>query len=345
MKLSDFHPTDDELALINEREIGLDTIQKDDVVVLKILAADSNVDRGNDQFQPEALKRMAELAIANKIPMFLSYFGEPKDHDHKSVSARATCFDAFVENGDLIYKMVFPLSEFNIDFLNEVIHGVHNKVSVGFLISPDQYLCSICNEPIVSRDCPHEPGEGGCFCKIMDVVDNLELSFAGIPMQPRAHILGKEFVKMSEEIKAVEQEIIVKSEEIAFLATEAPVIEIEKVLEVAEAPTVEEAPAKDIEENLINDKIIIDSTATETQKMDTEDLSGVRHAECLNALKELCNKCDALHNKVDALHTKVDALTSPPEKEESKSLDERASFEINSHKSLDELLWERLNSK
>lgn len=199
-KLKDFYPSEKDIALINELKLALVPVGKEDGIVLTVLAADSQIDRSNDRFELKALKSMAKLAIQNKIPYFLSNPNDMRDHNTKSVNNRGNVFKAWVKDGQLFYKIFFPKTANNLSFLEEVVNGLHNKVSVGFGLEYKDYFCSICDKSIVDDSCKHYPGDGSdMFLKIMDVSDNYEISGAGVPAQVAASIVGKEMEEMEDD--------------------------------------------------------------------------------------------------------------------------------------------------
>lgn len=338
---NDFFPTDEELNLIVERlNIPLRPT-KESGISLRVRAADDQIDRGKDQFQLKALDTMGKLAVENRIPFLQAAPSADKDHKWLSVNTLGHVYDYYVENGNLVYKIYMALAADKLTTLENIVKGNYDKVSVGFAIAPEDYMCSVCNIPIVDNTCPHMPEDEGVFTKINDVSDNFELSLVAVPMQPRARVLGKGVI-MSEENKelaaAVEQEAVkeVVPEQVVA-KEEAPTKEdpllaaiksfqnqlsnIEEKVNAVEPSLVEKM--ENALKNITIDKISSDVTkdtpmeqvvetaesvvnppvVEETTKEETAETKDMSIEDCMKCMKDL-------HDKVDNLHSKMDGLMS-----------------------------------
>lgn len=181
-KAEDYYPTPEELAQIN-KYTNID-LKKEEVMVFTLVSAGQEVDRSDDQFTSKALKSMADRSPDKPYLM---------DHDWSIESVRGKIFDASVKNKQLIQKVYVPIREKNISFIQGMLDGEYNKVSVGFAMAPKDYVCSSCSKSLYSMECPHYPGskdkEGNPVVGIIkDVSDYFEISNVAVPCQPEAGI-------------------------------------------------------------------------------------------------------------------------------------------------------------
>lgn len=351
MALEDFYPTEQELEKINNNLKVPDRVKTDSGISLRIQAADSDIDRGRDQFQPKALDSMASLAIENRIPLFLAGPASEEDHHWLGVNTKAHIYDAYVENGKLIYKAYFPITTSNRSVIEDVLAGLYDKVSVGFSMSPAEYYCSECNCPIASNQCPHDINDDIYF-KIMDVVDNFEVSLVGVPMQSKARVLGKgvdmsdEIKKLAEQVKSLEgltDDLKVKmfdaigyKEEAAPAVQELPIPSTHTIqlnLELNQKSQELLDSLTQFKENLTGDKItsdtIQDNTMSEEKKeviepavpaeevavetKEAPDGGPDEDAMIPGVLSAMKDTLAGLHEKMDAMHSKIDTMCTKME--------------------------------
>ncbi len=188
----DYLATDEELSLINTK--ALSRFKEDNrPYVFLFQAADDQVDRGYEHFTRSALRGMAELAVKNSIPWLTD--GD-YDHQWRQKNIYGVVFDAFEKAGKLFYKVYVPNIERNKNVLDAVLTGLYSKLSVGFSLDLNDFVCDTCKKSIFLSDCEHYPGmmdEKGNIvtATIKGVKDNYEISGVAVPMQPEAHITGK----------------------------------------------------------------------------------------------------------------------------------------------------------
>lgn len=181
-KAEDYYPSPEELSLIN-KFTNID-LTKEEVMVFTLVSAGQEVDRSTDQFTGKALKSMADRSPDK--PYLL-------DHNWSIDSVRGKIFDASVKSKQLLQKVYVPVREKNISFIQGMLDGEYNKVSVGFAMAPKDYVCSSCSKSLYSMECPHYPGskdkEGNQVVGIIkDVSDYFEISNVAVPCQPEAGI-------------------------------------------------------------------------------------------------------------------------------------------------------------
>lgn len=359
--LTIYHPNDDELELINSRNPI--PLRKDSGIVLRIHAVNREEDRGKDVFEEYAMERMGQLSVKNRIPILLAGDGDFSDHFWMSKNTKGFVFDYELKDNVLYYKAFFPLTSTNRPVVENILHGLYTKGSVGFAINPKDYICSACDRPIVSKECPHVPGDDGVFTKIKDVVDNFEYSLVAVPMVPDSGIpKQKGVILMQEEDVKVEENLVETEEKLE----EIPVEKTIKInLELNEESKNLLASLENFSKNLTNDKITYDDTiqdnkmSEEVIEQKEEEIIPDSHAELMGCMKEMKDNLAGLHEKVDSLMAKMlemESVEEPSEtKEESKeepevevkstkkSFEERLNEEIPDHrKSVNDKLWERL---
>jgi hypothetical protein len=241
----DYEPDDEELEKINALS-NID-LGPGDVYVFTLRSADTIVDRSADQFTAKALNDMASMSVDKP---FL------RDHSWKTDSVVGKIFDASVSSKRLIQKVYVPKTAKNEDMYMGMLSGIYNKVSVGFALAPQDYVCSMCMKSVYSMDCPHYPGQTDkvtgemCVGMIKGVKDYYEVSNVAVPAQPAAGIRRTE-TKSIDRIpsdnlgeKSVDP---TKAPEAVIEAT-APVVETPapEVAKAAEAPAVVEKTASEL---------------------------------------------------------------------------------------------------
>lgn len=159
--------------------------------VITGVAADQKTDRGAERFSQRALDRLLSLAIQNKIPLLMD---GSKDHEWAQKNVYGLVFDGDTADGTLNYKIAIPVIEKTKPVLEAIMAGLYNKLSVGFALDPQNYMCSSCGKSMFSMACNHMPGmqdskTGQMVHAVIDnVLDNFEVSGVAVPMQPEAHI-------------------------------------------------------------------------------------------------------------------------------------------------------------
>lgn len=325
-----FIPDEGRLEKINK--IAIAPLEQKDVVVLTIKAAGSRIDRGDDQFQTSAHVKMAAKAIENEIPLLLSK--AQKDHNWLGFYTLGTVFDAYEKGGELFYEVYVAKTQKNLEDLEMVLAGHYKKVSVGFSMSPADYHCSSCNIPIVSKECPHQPGENGVYCKITDIEDNYEISIVAVPMQSEAQIMRSSM----------------------------------------EGKTLENSPTDRINNDTIEDSTLMEDTSKKEETVQAVEAPATTpdpvSLAILEALKSLNTNIQGMTESVKAMDSKLDNLNTkeapkvevaePAAETETKAvsqepakvvsskaanppIDQRlAKTEIEIEKTLNDLLFERL---
>lgn len=256
-KAEDYLATPEELSLIN-KFTNID-LKKEEVMVFTLVSAGQEVDRSDDQFTGKALKSMAERSPDKPYLM---------DHNWSIDSVRGKIFDASVKNKQLIQKVYVPIREKNISFIQGMLDGEYNKVSVGFAMQPKDYICSSCSKSLYSMECPHYPGakdkEGNPVVGIIkDVSDYFEISNVAVPCQAEAGIrrsasqdeqmtalLALEEIVEEKTVDRISNEIIPDGEPPVSKEIETPAEVIEEVTAPVSEPeavveTKEVAPQED----------------------------------------------------------------------------------------------------
>lgn len=221
---SNYMPSEDEMTKINS--ISLINLQPESVMTFDFQAADELVDRGYEHFTPKALKSLAEVAIKNRIP----YLTEGDyDHQWRQKNVYGIVYDAFVKSGKLVYKVYIPVIEKTKPVIDAVLTGLYSKLSVGFSMDLNDYVCDTCKKSVFYSECAHYPGmedEKGnvVTATIKNIKDNFEISGCAVPMQAASHIrrdgeksleeASKSFVKSIENITEVISEVEESGEEI-----------------------------------------------------------------------------------------------------------------------------------
>lgn len=186
----DYFPTESELKIINGMPSTLRKLSKEEVRVFTFQAADTNVDRAYEHFTKQALQKMAELAVKNSIPFLTD--GD-YDHQTRQRNVKGVVFDAMEKGGKLLYKVYLPVIARTKDVIECILAGLYSKLSVGFSLSLEDYVCDTCKKSMFYSECPHFPGstdEKGNLVtvSIKGVKDNYEISGVAVPCQQEAHI-------------------------------------------------------------------------------------------------------------------------------------------------------------
>lgn len=171
--------TDEDLAKINKKSRR--KFAKEDVLVLELHSANTKVDRGYEHFTKEALQNMADMS-PNKPVL--------TNHAWKTDSVVGKIFEAEVRNNTLVQKVYIPRRS-QAKAVEAVLDGIWDKVSVGFAMAPEDYVCDSCKKSLFDSDCTHWPGyadEKGktTTVTLAKVSDYFEISFVPVPMQADA---------------------------------------------------------------------------------------------------------------------------------------------------------------
>ena len=181
----DYHPTDDELAIINAGYSNT-YLTPQDLFVFNLESADQDIDRDNESFSDQALMDMARLSLDKAFLV---------DHQWNTPNHIGKIFAATVEDGKLKQKVYLLNDPMNDHITKNLLAGIYNKVSVGFSSAMEDMKCMSCKDgtSIYSNSCPHQPGgmdEYGqkTFVNIGGVADYFEVSLVPIPAQRNAGI-------------------------------------------------------------------------------------------------------------------------------------------------------------
>lgn len=288
-KGEDYFPTPEELALIN-KYTNVD-FTKEEVMVFSLVSADQNVDRAGDQFTSKGLKDMADMSPDKPYLM---------NHDWEIGSVMGKIFDAKVANKQLQQKVYVPIRENTKEFIQGMLDGLYNKVSVGFAMNPKDYVCSSCQKSLYSMECSHYPGgkdkEGKPIIGIIrGVKDYFEISNVAVPCQPAAGI--RRSLEQSEEVldKILDETNPNGEAPVPEVnkEAEAPAEEVKEVVEEA-APATEEVVEEVVEEKAVE-------PAVDPLKAMVKELGATIAAEIASSLKEVIAELKAtVQEKVEA---------------------------------------------
>lgn len=162
--------------------------QVDDYAFLRVVMADSRVNRQPAKFPVEELHRMAGLINNQPIPLM-------RDHALQNSWAKfGRIFSAFVEPSDdgeheLVGFAYVPKRYESI--IRDIADGIQREGSLSYAFR--RALCSLCGEDISDATrCQHIPGrlypQGTCVIEKRDVTDVLEFSLVSVPMTERAGV-------------------------------------------------------------------------------------------------------------------------------------------------------------
>jgi hypothetical protein len=192
-------PTQSELELINKytrREL-----KASDVYVFSVVLCDNEIDRDNEKFSKESLKKLAQLFVG-KTGIY--------DHNLKSKNQAARIFHCSTEEISdkknqidepycrLLARAYTTKSPKNAQFILDLDSGIKKEVSIG--ISVEKIICSICNSDIKSENCHHirgkKYGQRLCYYSLENPQDAYEWSFVAVPAQKSAGVI-KSFTQQS----------------------------------------------------------------------------------------------------------------------------------------------------
>ena len=172
------------------RQFAKAELAPEDVYTCRILLADNEIDRDQEQFSPEALRQMAEL-----------YPGKPGivDHEWKAKNQFARVYRAEAAPaagrrngvGEPLWELtadVYILRAGNERRIADIEGGILREVSVG--VSGSRPVCSVCGAARWS--CEHGAGQEYdgklCWFRFEEIRDVFEFSFVAVPAQRGAGV-------------------------------------------------------------------------------------------------------------------------------------------------------------
>lgn len=214
--MQEYKPTQEELAIINERFAKEPYKSVEDLYVFWLMAIDNQLTLYGTRAHPDTLNKWAkdlENGVSflvghqnNSLPFARSFKGLVREHE------------GLVElYGKFFMQKGLNIGEINTDdFMKAYLGGTLQDVSVGF--KAGWYECSICGLDIRDPDCPHLPlnkyqidgKEVLCFAWIMHSEEKpselLEVSCVYKGAVPKAKLKGKKevpanFINSPEELK------------------------------------------------------------------------------------------------------------------------------------------------
>lgn len=168
----------------------------DEVYAFPVVLCDNEIDRDNERFSVEALRKLAELFLG-KTGIF--------DHNPKGENQTARIFDTEVKTytdrettaGEpytcLVAKAYMVRTAKTADLIAEIEGGIKKEVSVSCSVKKE--LCSICGADMKKSPCTHIKGAvygDKVCCVILDEpYDAYEWSFVAVPAQKNAGVTKK----------------------------------------------------------------------------------------------------------------------------------------------------------
>ena len=193
-KENDFELTDELLEKINR--FTRKPLTAEQVYAFPVILCDNEVDRDNERFSIEALRKLAELFIG-KTGIF--------DHDPKGKNQTARIFDTEIKTytdratsaGEpytcLVAKAYMVRTASSADLIAEIEGGIKKEVSVS--CSVKHKICSVCGADMKKTPCMHIKGAqyGDKICSVIldEPTDAYEWSFVAIPAQKNAGVTKK----------------------------------------------------------------------------------------------------------------------------------------------------------
>lgn len=191
---NNFELTDEMMEKVNQfTRRGL---SKDEIYAFPVILCDNEVDRDNERFSIDALRKMAELFIG-KTGIF--------DHNPKGENQTARIFDTEVKTytnkvtsaGEpytcLIGRAYMVKTNKTADLIAEIDGGIKKEVSVSCSVRKN--ICSICGADMRKSPCTHIKGAkyGDKLCCVIldEPFDAYEWSFVAIPAQKNAGVTKK----------------------------------------------------------------------------------------------------------------------------------------------------------
>lgn len=186
--------TDEVMEKINVHAVG--ELKAEDVYCFSVLLCDNEVDRDNEKFSMDSLKKLAELYIG-RTGIF--------DHDPRGENQTARIYDTQVKeytdrltcDGEkytaLMGYAYMVRTEDNRSLIAEIDGGIKKEVSVSCAV--ERKICSVCGADVMKEPCMHMKGkrygERLCFHVLESPADAYEWSFVAVPAQRNAGVAKK----------------------------------------------------------------------------------------------------------------------------------------------------------
>ncbi len=188
--------SEEELMLVNK--LTRRNFSKDEVYIFSVVLCDNEIDRDNERFTDEALKKLEKMYVGKTGIL---------DHDPKSENQTARIFKCFLEDVKgkknslgqqykrLIAKAYMPKCSKNENIILEIDSGIKKEVSVGCRV--EKKICSVCGFEMKKGPCSHVKGMkykvNGNFQTCHAILDNpldaYEWSFVAVPAQREAGVI------------------------------------------------------------------------------------------------------------------------------------------------------------
>lgn len=168
----------------------------DEVYCFPVVLCDNEIDRDNERFSIDALKKLATLFVG-KTGIF--------DHNPKGANQTARIFETEVisdtskstisgEPYTYIKATAYMVkTSANEDLIKEIDAGIKKEVSVSCSIG--KQICSICKTDLKQKSCSHKKGKiyNGQKCHVIldSPTDAYEWSFVAVPAQVNAGVTKK----------------------------------------------------------------------------------------------------------------------------------------------------------
>lgn len=160
----------------------------DELFVFEAVLCDNEVDRDNERFTLDALRKLSELFVG-KTGIF--------DHNPTSGNQNARIFETYLETDSsrktmggeeytcLKAQIYMIRTDSNADLIKEIDGGIKKELSISCSCSAKK--CSICGADRKKRQCSHISGKyyanSKCHTILDGVTDAYEWSFVAVPAQ------------------------------------------------------------------------------------------------------------------------------------------------------------------
>ena len=190
----DFTLTGELMAKVNK--YTRKQLKAEDIYAFPVILCDNEIDRDNERFSIEALRKLAVLFVG-KTGIF--------DHNPKGENQTARIFDVGVKvdtekttsAGEpytcLVAKAYMVRTAKSADLIAEIEGGIKKEVSVSCSVKKE--ICSICGADMRKAPCTHIKGAvyGDKLCSVIldEPFDAYEWSFVAVPAQKNAGVTKK----------------------------------------------------------------------------------------------------------------------------------------------------------
>lgn len=190
----DFTLTGELMAKVNK--YTRKQLKAEDIYAFPVILCDNEIDRDNERFSIEALRKLAVLFVG-KTGIF--------DHNPKGENQTARIFDVGVKvdtekttsAGEpytcLVAKAYMVRTAKSADLIAEIEGGIKKEVSVSCSVKKE--ICSICGADMRKAPCTHIKGAvyGDKLCSVIldEPFDAYEWSFVAVPAQKNAGVAKK----------------------------------------------------------------------------------------------------------------------------------------------------------